>query len=158
MHTCRLPTSTTRLAPRLGLKPTYTAAITTTKQRRTHPQTTGIAVALEPQLADLDDATLLLVLNSYRIAGHPSSRALAAAALPLLRDRAQGLSCAQLVQAARLYAPMSGQRFAVGSSGGRDQSDGKQWGVAGGSGAGVEGVDELLKAVDAAASARAADF
>lgn len=129
-------------------------------------------MALEPQLGDLDDVTLMLLLNSYRIAAHPSARPLAAAALPLARARVARLRPAQLAQAARVYAPLEpgGARFAVVGGGGAGGGvAGGGWGGGGGGeaeahsgggggGDGLEGVEKLLAAVDAAAVARLPEF
>jgi hypothetical protein len=87
-------------------------------------------VALEPQLAGLDDASLLLLLDSYRIAGHPSARGLASAALPLVLRRAGGLSAQQLLKAARLFSRLTPQpSFLEGGgagAGGREQAGGSE--------------------------------
>jgi hypothetical protein len=85
-------------------------------------------VALEPQLADLDRTSLLLTLEAYRIAAHPSGRALAAAAAPLVEALVPSLTAPQLVRVARVYAALMPAGARPGHGGG---------GAASGSGGGV---------------------
>ncbi|KIY95561.1 hypothetical protein MNEG_12400 [Monoraphidium neglectum] len=93
-----------------------------------HAALEAFAVALEPQLADLDRTSLLLTLEAYRIAAHPSGRALAAAAAPLVEALVPSLTAPQLVRVARVYAALMPAGARPGHGGG---------GAASGSGGGV---------------------
>jgi hypothetical protein len=119
----------------------------------------GLAVALEPQLDDLDTSTLLIALNAYRIAGHPSGASLAAAALPRVTAGVRtGIWPQQLVQVARIYSGLPQQRFVAVA----------EAPAAGGSGSSTSGgsssiaseadVEELLNAVNAEVVKRLEEF
>lgn len=86
----------------------------------------GIVIALAPQLGSLDDSSLVLLLEAYRLAGHPSAHTLAAAALPQIVQRASSFEPWQVVKVARHYSRMQQQGFVSVSSsdGGEDASTG----------------------------------
>ncbi|KAI8477074.1 MAG: hypothetical protein J3K34DRAFT_455439 [Monoraphidium minutum] len=151
------------LAP--GAPPLLLARVAHALVKLAHPSDPvlqGIAVALLPRLAELDDSSLMLVLGSYKIAGHQSAAALNAAALPLLLARAPGLAPPLLARAAQVFGPLGRTAFAVAGGGGGAEAGGAA--AAGGGGGGGPGgvvredVERLLAAVDAAAVARLQHF
>jgi len=134
----------------------------------------GIAVALLPQLDDLNTRSLLLILNSYRIAGHCSGHRLAVAALPIVVGRVQQgvVAPALLVQAAQIYsgALMQQQQqqqqqppFVVEQNGGGDEgfsagNSSSGSGSASSHSSSRADVDQLWSAINAAAIGQLADL